>query len=375
MSQTLLLSPVIPSETGACSRCESYPASLSGPGTLHLQFPLSHSRGKLLQWLREAGRPFAASGETISIEAPEASLEWVAEFVRSLSSTEREDARVLWQAGGVPLNLNELFKVESLDSFAARTRSEWLISMLREDRLGTWFQPIVDCADPRRIFAYECLMRGTDAAGLVFPDRILEVARGAGLMFQLDRAARLAAICNAARLKLPGAIFINFTPTSIYDPEYCLRSTMGAIADAGIPPRDIVFEVIESERITDAAHLRAILDFYRERGFRVALDDVGSGYSSLNMLGALRPDFLKLDRELVSGVHADSYKATIAAKLLETARALGVKTVAEGVEEEAEFDWLRANGADYVQGYYFARPSATPPLSFDSQGTAENRET
>jgi len=350
---------------GACSRCEALPAALAGPGTLHLQFPLSHSRGKILGWLREAGRTFEVAGETISIEAAEVSLDWVADFARTLSSTERADARVLWQAEGAPLSIGELFKVETLDAFAARTHSEWLTTMLSNNRLATWFQPIVDCADPKKIFAYECLMRGQDETGVVFPDRILEVARGAGLMFQLDRAARLASIRNAARLSLKGAIFINFTPTSIYDPEYCLRSTMGAIEETDIPPSDIVFEVIESERITDAKHLRGILEYYRERGFRVALDDVGSGYSSLSMLGSLRPDFLKLDRELVSGVHADPYKGTIAAKLLETARALGVKTVAEGVEEAAEFEWLCANGTDYVQGYYFARPSANPPVSFE----------
>ena len=360
----IALEPISPQKDGTCSRCESFPDQLVGPGTVHLQFPLSHSRGKILQWLREHGHSFSEDGPTISVDAPDAAVSWAADLSRSLSSTERADARVLFQKQGAQLSLADWFNVESLGAFAARTRSAWLVDMLSEDRLTTWFQPIIECTQ-KQVFGYECLMRGTDENGVVFPDRIIEVARGAGLMFQMDRAARLASIRNAHRLGLEGAIFINFTPTSIYDPQYCLRSTMGAIEEAGIPPENIVFEVIESERIADSGHLRGILDYYRAGGFRVALDDVGSGYSSLNMLGALRPDFLKLDRELVSGVHADPYKATIAAKLLETARDLGVKTVAEGIEEEAEFDWLCEHGTDYAQGYLFARPAPEPLRSLN----------
>lgn len=350
----------------ACSRCESYPAAHVGPGTLHMQFPMSHSRGKILNWLGGHGHVYEAQSELLSVEVPHDDLElFVAPLISHLSSTERADVRVLWQPAGAPLALNNLFAVETLTAFAARARSGWLIDMLQQNRLDTWFQPIVSCVDPKSIFGYECLMRGRDESGVVFPDRILEIANGAGLLFQLDRAARIASIRNARRKDLQGTIFINFTPTSIYDPQYCLRTTMQAVEETGIAPERIVFEVIESENVGDSGHLRGILDQYRNNGFRVALDDVGSGYSSLNMLSALRPDFLKLDRELVSGVHADPYKATIAAKLLETAQDLDLKTIAEGIEEEADHAWLREHGADYIQGYLFARPSAEPPRHFD----------
>jgi len=96
---------------------------------------------------------------------------------------------------------------------------------------------------------------------------------------------------------------------------------------------------------------------------------VGSGYSSLNLLSRLRPDYIKLDRELMQGIHDDNYKATITQKLLETAQELGILSIAEGVETEAEYTWLREHGADYAQGYYFARPASPPPL-FDQQVTA-----
>ena len=116
----------------------------------------------------------------------------------------------------------------------------------------------------------------------------------------------------------------------------------------------------KSEAIQDSKLLRNILDFYRKGGFRVALDDLGSGYGSLDLLDALRPDFAKLDMSLVREV--DSYRAAIASKLLELAKDLGVAVVAEGIETEEQWRWLVARGADFAQGYFFARPAFPPPL-------------
>lgn len=92
------------------------------------------------------------------------------------------------------------------------------------------------------------------------------------------------------------------------------------------------------------------------------MDDLGSGYSSLNLLHRLRPDFVKLDMQLIRGVHADPYKATMASRLLGLARDLGVLSVAECVETPEELEWVREHGADYVQGYLVARPGNPPRL-------------
>lgn len=151
-----------------------------------------------------------------------------------------------------------------------------------------------------------------------------------------------------------GNLFINFTPAAVYDPVFCLRSTVEAVEAAGISPERIVFEVTETEEAKDVDHLKNIAAFYREKGFRVALDDVGSGYSSLNMIHRLRPDFIKLDMQLVRGVDQDPYKALVAGKVLEMARGLGVETIVEGVETEGELAWAREQGAT------FARPQSPP---------------
>ena len=357
---SIALSPV---ESSRCLRCETLPPKLTGPGTLHLRFPLAHSRAKILNYLRDAHLQYFDKEDTLSIQAPEQDLTpLLAPLMNVLSSTEQADVRVLFEASGRPLQLSDYFEIESLDSFLARAQSGWLVDMIDQDRLTSWFQPIVHCADPKRVFAYECLLRGREGDQMVPPKRILDVARGSGLLFQLDRAARLSAIRQAADFGVEATLFINFTPTSIYDPVNCLRTTVQEVDRRGLRRDQVTFEVIESESVRDTQQLKDILDFYRSSGFGVALDDVGSGYSSLNLLGLLRPDYIKLDRELTTNVHADPYKATIARKLLETAQELGLKTIVEGVELQEEYAWARDHGADYAQGYFFARPGSPPPL-------------
>ncbi|MGY3253983.1 EAL domain-containing protein (putative c-di-GMP-specific phosphodiesterase class I) [Thermostichus sp. MS-CIW-19] len=123
----------------------------------------------------------------------------------------------------------------------------------------------------------------------------------------------------------------------------------------------MVFEVNESDRSPDLDHLQRILRFYRQAGFRVALDDLGAGYGSLNLLHRLQPDVIKLDRELIRGVDGDPYKAVIAQKVLELAQELGIVTLAEGIETAEELQWVRDHRVDLVQGFFIARPQPVPP--------------
>ena len=231
------------------------------------------------------------------------------------------------------------------------------------DRLITHFQPIVPVHAPETVFAYECLLRGQAGDGaMIPPNRIFDIAAKTDLLFQVDRASRLQHIRAASEHDVRSHVFINFTPSAIYDPTFCLRSTVDAVTRAGIPPERVVFEIVESAEVRDDRHLINILSVYRRAGFKVALDDIGSGYSSLNLLIQLQPDFIKLDMGLIRDVHRNALKSSIASKLLEAARELAITTVAEGVETPEEWAWLRDHGADYAQGFLFAPPAATPPL-------------
>jgi EAL domain-containing protein (putative c-di-GMP-specific phosphodiesterase class I) len=246
--------------------------------------------------------------------------------------------------------------------------------LLREERLVSHFQPIVQCSSGTEIFGYECLIRGQREDGtLIPPEWLYHAARGLGMLFQLDRSARLKHIQTVTELGLKSHIFINFNPVAIYDAVFCLKSTVNAIDGSGLERDHFVFEVVESDNVADCDRLLEILDFYRHQGFAVALDDVGAGYNSLNLLAKLRPDYIKLDIQLIRNVDRDEYKAQIAGKLLEMAASLGVATVAEGIETEGEWQWTREHGADYCQGFLFATPAQVPPASVSPGGTLKAR--
>ncbi|MCD8488998.1 MAG: EAL domain-containing protein [Desertifilum sp.] len=334
------------------------------PGRLFLWFPIPHTLTKVTDYFHKFGlecelmqqRP----GLSLNCQAGQAQ-----EIARNLSQIlaprEVQETQVLFIRGAIQPQLQDFSDIASLQRFIKFSQSDWLVDMLATDRLTSYFQPIVSIQDTSEIYGYEALLRGIDEQGkIVSPGPMLELAMESGLLPQLDQRARLSAIAQAARHQLNGHLFINFAPTALYDPNFCLQSTVEAIDRAGIAHERIVFEVVESDNPQDLAHLRSVLQFYRNSGFLVALDDLGSGYSSLNLLHQLRPDFIKLDMELIRNVHQDLYKASITEKLLEIAQRLKIRTVAEGIECLEELNWLRERGATFAQGYLIAKPSETP---------------
>ena len=278
-----------------------------------------------------------------------------------LTAEERNSTRALFKEGLSEPGFEDFSRVVSLGELIAWAESGWLIDLLDQERMTSFFQPIVKATDPSQVVAHEALLRGLGEAGeILSPGRMLGAAKATGLLFQLDRAARMTAIQEFIKCDLASLIFINFTPTAIYDPVNCLASTVKLIHEIGLQPQRVVFEVVESEEVKDLPHLANIMKFYREAGFGVALDDLGSGYGSLNLLSELRPDYVKLDMGLVRGVDSDPFKAIIADRLLSMAKDLGVKTVVEGVETKEELSWSQEHGADLIQGYLLAKP-ANPP--------------
>jgi len=348
----------------SCARCEALPEQIQGPGRLFLWFPIGHSFGKVtagISALLPRAEPRAES-RCMVVPTDSGELGHVLHQVAGLlTSEELRGTRVLFKEGVAEPEFADFPKVSPLDQFLFLGEAGWLVEMLAEQRLVSHFQPIVHARDTRNVFAFEALMRGVDREGkLVSPLRIMEMARKAELLYQVDLAARTTAIRESVKHGLHSPIFINFTPTAIYDPSFCLRTTVQAVREAGLTPADVVFEVIESDQVADVKHLLNIITYYRERGFRVALDDLGSGYSSLNLIHQLKPDIVKLDMELIRNVHLDTYKAAITEKLLQLAQQIGVQTIAEGIETVEELRWVRERGVDFVQGYLIAKPAAPP---------------
>ena len=335
-----------------------------GEGLLLLRFERPRAIQMAIAALRKARFVPQQSGEVISVVVAQNRVARLVQVLaEAFSVVEQGAVRVIWEVVGRALSIRDCFDVQTLREWLARAQSGWFLAMMRDNKFESHFQPIVRVQTPHEIYGYESLLRGVAADGLMAPLPLFEVAGGLNLCAQLDTKARQQAICRAGSLGIREKLFINCLPSALDDAEAALRATLDIIDDAGLKREQIVLEIIESECIEDAAALRSGLELFRRAGIGIALDDLGAGYSSLTLLERLRPDFVKLDRELIGGVDKDGFKAVIAQKLLETARNLNIATVAEGVETVGEWNWLRAHGGDLAQGYFFARPAATPPLA------------
>ncbi len=213
------------------------------------------------------------------------------------------------------------------------------------------FQPIVD-PYAGSVFAYEALVRGADGAGAgAVLSHVTDDNR-----YTFDQTCRVKAIQIASELGIDCNLSINFLPNAVYRPETCIRATMQAADEFDLPVSRIIFEVTEAEPVMDPAHLMSIFEEYRDRGFITAIDDFGAGYAGLNLLNQFSPQILKLDMQLCNGVAANKVKKTITEGAITTAHALDIKVIAEGVETVEDFEVLRSLGADYFQGYLFAKP-------------------
>ena len=217
--------------------------------------------------------------------------------------------------------------------------------------LSMAFQPIVDIRD-RSVFAYEALVRGPagEPASTIFANVNDDNC------YRFDQTCRYKAIELAARLEMQAALSINFMPNAVYRPELCIRTTLEAAKTFGFPIDRIIFEITESEKVEDLAHLRNIVDYYRSRGFRTAIDDFGAGYAGLNLLAEVGCDLIKIDLALVRDVHKHSARRAIIRGICQVGTELGSTIIAEGVEQREELQVLRELGINLFQGYLFARP-------------------
>ncbi len=334
-----------------------------GEGLLFLRFESLSAIRLAVAALKSARFELQRSGEVLSVRVARTDIERLTQTLAGcLSLVEQGAIRVIWEAVGRALSIRDCFDVQTLREWLARAQSGWFLQMMRDDKFEAHFQPIVSVRNPGEIFGYESLLRGVSEQGLIAPLSLFEVAGGLQMRGALDGKARQNAICRAGSLNMKERLFINCLPSALDDAPAALRATLNIVEDAGLKHEQIVLEIVESERIEDAKALRAGLELFRRAGIGIALDDLGAGYASLHLLERLRPDYVKLDRELIGGVDKDGFKAVIAHKLLETAHGLNIVTVAEGVETADEWDWLRAHGGQLAQGYFFARPAATLPL-------------
>jgi EAL domain-containing protein (putative c-di-GMP-specific phosphodiesterase class I)/CheY-like chemotaxis protein len=212
------------------------------------------------------------------------------------------------------------------------------------------YQPIVEWSK-RSIFGYEALMRLVEPA-LPLPGAVLRAAERLDRCEDVGRVVRKLVSTDIGSADPSMTIFINLHVRDLLDDQ--LFDPTAALTHHA---RRLVLEITERAALDEVKDVYSRVQQLRERGFRVAIDDLGAGYSSLTSLAQLRPDMVKLDMSLVRNVHRDRLKERLVKSFLEIGREMGILVIAEGVETVEERECLVAAGCELLQGYLFARPA------------------
>ncbi len=214
------------------------------------------------------------------------------------------------------------------------------------------YQPIVDLTTGRRVGA-EALSRFPAEWGMA-PDLCFAEAHSVGLGHELE----ILALRRAAEAvdEVSGYVALNVSPATL------VREDCRALL-ATLPLERVLLELSEHDPVEDYNGLLAALDPLRRNGMRLAIDDVGAGFSSLRHIVLTHPDVIKLDRSIVDGVSHDDVLSTLVRSLVAFAGSAGADVVAEGIETQDDAVWLRGLGVDYGQGWFFGRPGPMSDLA------------
>jgi len=223
----------------------------------------------------------------------------------------------------------------------------------------THFQPIISLRD-KKVVGVEALSRGLhpQTGNTISPLDLISQAEINQLSLELDRLFRDKAL-NTYKTIDPAAevlLFINVNPKILESDDLELGWTNDRVKSLGLKSNQIAIEICEAN-VTDTEKLIRFVENYRSHGFIIAIDDYGTSHSNLERMIQIRPDIIKIPRELISGVDNDFYKEAIVKSIIHLAKNIGAVTIAEGVETDRDVLKCHELGIDLYQGFYFARPS------------------
>ena len=232
--------------------------------------------------------------------------------------------------------------------------SEMIHDVIENKDIFVEFQPIYSL-NTKNIIGVEALSRGNYQGEIISPYFLFNYAKETGSVLDVDRLCREKAMSAFAKEESAPALFVNFETSVLNDVVPGNGEIFKTASENNINPENIVIELNESH-VKDSYDLMMFVDFYRTKGFLIALDNVGTGLDTMNRIMMVNPDIIKIDRAIVSNIDSNTYNQEVFKSIINTAKQIGAMTVAEGVETVDEVITCMLMGVDYFQGFYFSRP-------------------
>lgn len=218
------------------------------------------------------------------------------------------------------------------------------------------FQPIYSF-NTKRVIGFEALSRGQYGNEKISPYFLFNYAKENGEVLKLDRICREKAMEAFTQGNYSSTLFVNFETSVLNDTVPRNGEFLKSEKEYGIPPENTVIELNEAN-VKDAYNLLMFVDYYRSRGFLIALDNVSNGLETQNRIMLVNPDIIKIDRAIVSNISSNEYNQEVFRSIIHTAKQIGAMTVAEGVETLDEVVACMLMGVDYFQGFFFSKPES-----------------
>jgi EAL domain-containing protein (putative c-di-GMP-specific phosphodiesterase class I) len=231
-------------------------------------------------------------------------------------------------------------------------RRDELSRMISQGDVRAVFHPIVRLTDGL-VIGHEALTRPVGGISFDSVEELFAFAESTDLLMDFERLCRRTAIATASRTPNLGLLFLNASARAVEDPEWAAGGMDENLRASGFRPHDVVVEITERVAITRHDEFQSALRTFKERGYKVAVDDMGAGYASLQSLASIEPDFLKFDTSLVRNIDKSSIKRSLLVSLRELAEKIRARVIAEGVEREEEARTLRELGIELGQGFLF----------------------
>lgn len=190
-----------------------------------------------------------------------------------------------------------------------------LDNILDNETIDTLFQPIVSLRDGL-ILGYEALSRGPKSSPLHNPEELFTFAEKCNRLWKLECICRKKAIERASSLGKDKYLFINVDPLVFKDTQYQKGVTKKSLSQFGISPESIIFEITERTCIKDYNSFKQAIENYYDEGYKIAIDDTGSGYSGLKTLSHIKPNYIKIDIDLIRDIHKDTFKQNLISSIL-----------------------------------------------------------
>lgn len=239
------------------------------------------------------------------------------------------------------------------------SESPSLSTIIEQELLEPWFQPVVDLASGQ-VHGHEALIRGPVGSSVAMPDALFGKAIETGLLEELELCCRKVTLLRYAALRPPGKLFLNISASLLASPRHQQGFTARMLSELGIRHPDIVIELSEQHPFDRYGVTHSAVAHYREMGFEIAIDDLGSGYSGLCLWSDLRPEYVKIDKHFISGIDLDPVKREFVRAICNIARITRCHVVAEGIESAGELRVLQQIGVPFGQGFLLGRPAPQP---------------